>query len=279
MSAVVFSHAAADFLIRMASHILERREQLRPLLKAAVDAAGLKRGATRGAPVLERLIADGVAGRFPAEEVDIEDWKEMLKQVQELRLKLRALESAHGSLRCSREPFGRGPQGRELGSDGSAPREACSPEAAPLSHERHCNAEPDRERALRGGGAACQQENRRAAAGLDRHPHRSGASRQGAQGAGGGSRELLAQLADMPAPPPPNEAGGCWKELPETLTKKKALWNPRNEDHRCFMWCVLAHCLGVAAAKDRELLGLLLLYPELTHRRGHLSFRLEQLKD
>ena len=53
------------------------------------------------------------------------------------------------------------------------------------------------------------------------------------------------QLADMPAPPPPNEAGGCWKELPETLAKKKAIWNPRNEDHRCFMWCVLAHCLGV----------------------------------
>ena len=43
----------------------------------------------REAPVLERLIADGIAGRFPAEEVDIQDWKEMLKQVQELRLKLR----------------------------------------------------------------------------------------------------------------------------------------------------------------------------------------------
>ena len=38
--------------------------------------------------MLERLITDGLAGRFPAEEVDIEDWKEMLKQVQELRLKL-----------------------------------------------------------------------------------------------------------------------------------------------------------------------------------------------
>ena len=73
------------------------------------------------------------------------------------------------------------------------------------------------------------------------------------------------QLADMPAPPPPNEAGGCWKELPETLAKKKAIWNPQNEDHRCFMWCVLAHCLGVegltwqaGAEEDREL-GLLLL--------------------
>ena len=36
------------------------------------------------------------------------------------------------------------------------------------------------------------------------------------------------QLADMPAPPPPNEAGGCWKELPETLAKNKAIWNPQN---------------------------------------------------
>ena len=53
------------------------------MLKAAVDAEALKRGASheeagrlhdelaRGAPVLERLLADGLAGRFPAEEVDI----------------------------------------------------------------------------------------------------------------------------------------------------------------------------------------------------------------
>ena len=80
----------------MATHILERREQLRPVLKAAVDAEALKRGASleevgrlhdelaRGAPVLERLIADGLAGRFPAEEVDIRDWKEMLKRAQDL---------------------------------------------------------------------------------------------------------------------------------------------------------------------------------------------------
>ena len=37
----------------------------------------------------ERLIADGLAGRFPAEEVDIRDWKEMLKRAQDLQLKLR----------------------------------------------------------------------------------------------------------------------------------------------------------------------------------------------
>ena len=59
------------------------------------------------------------------------------------------------------------------------------------------------------------------------------------------------QLADMPAPPPPNEAGGCWK-LPETLAKKKAIWNPQNKDHRCFMWCVLAHCLGVKGLDKTE---------------------------
>ena len=92
----------------MATHVLERREQLRPVLKAAVDAEALKRGASleevsrlhnelaRGAPVLERLIADGLAGRFPAEEVDIRDWKEMLKRAQDLQLKLhqRAARSA-----------------------------------------------------------------------------------------------------------------------------------------------------------------------------------------
>ena len=60
------------------------------------------------------------------------------------------------------------------------------------------------------------------------------------------------QLADMPAPPPPNEAGGCWKELPETLAKKKVIWNPQNEDHRCLMWCVLAHCLGVKGLTWRQ---------------------------
>ena len=39
--------------------------------------------------MLERLIADGLAGRFPTEEVDIQDWKEMLKRAQDLQLKLR----------------------------------------------------------------------------------------------------------------------------------------------------------------------------------------------
>ena len=85
----------------MATYVLERREQLRPVLKAAVDAEALKRGASReevsrlrdelarGAPVLERLIADGLADRFPAEEVDIQNWKEMLKRAQDLQLKLR----------------------------------------------------------------------------------------------------------------------------------------------------------------------------------------------
>ena len=60
---------------RMATHVLERREQLRPVLKAAVDAEALKRGASweevsrlhdelaRGAPVLERLIADLAGSR------------------------------------------------------------------------------------------------------------------------------------------------------------------------------------------------------------------------
>ena len=77
----------------------------------------------------------------------------------------------------------------------------------------------------------------------------------------------------MPAPPPPNEAGGCWKELPETLAKKKAIWNPQNEDHRCFMWCVLAHCLGVEGLTWQERKRTVscsgsFFYPELAGRRG-----------
>ena len=50
MPAVASSDAAAFFCsikkFRMATHILERREQLRPVLKAAVDAEALKRGAS-----------------------------------------------------------------------------------------------------------------------------------------------------------------------------------------------------------------------------------------
>ena len=83
------------------SRKIQNGQQLRPVLKAAVDAEALKRGASReevsrlhdelarGAPVLERLIADGLAGRFPAEEVDIQNWREMLKRAQDLQLKLR----------------------------------------------------------------------------------------------------------------------------------------------------------------------------------------------
>ena len=51
MPTVVSSDAAAFFCsvkkFRMTTHILERREQLRPALKAAVDAEALKRGAAR----------------------------------------------------------------------------------------------------------------------------------------------------------------------------------------------------------------------------------------
>ena len=54
-------------------------------------------------------------------------------------------------------PGGRGAPGGELRD---APREARGPEAAPHSHERHRLAGADRERALRGGGAARQQEDR-----------------------------------------------------------------------------------------------------------------------
>ena len=74
--------------------------------------------------MLERLIADGLAGRFPAEEVDILDWKEMLKRAQDLQLKLRK----RLNQRAARMP---GARAGELGADGSAPREARGSEAAP----------------------------------------------------------------------------------------------------------------------------------------------------
>ena len=60
----------------MTTHVLERREQLRPLLRAAADAEALKRGG-------ERPCWSGC--RFPAEEVDMQDWRNMLKHAQELR--------------------------------------------------------------------------------------------------------------------------------------------------------------------------------------------------
>ena len=65
------------------------------------------------------------------------------------------------------------------------------------------------------------------------------------------------QLADMPAP----------------LAKKKAIWNPQNKDHRCFMWCVLARCLGVEGLDKPQRSRTVscsgsFFYPELAGRRG-----------
>ena len=62
--------------------------------------------------MLERLIADGLAGRFPAEEVDILNWKEMLKRAQDLQLKLRKRlnqRAARSSAAPARNPFGSRP--------------------------------------------------------------------------------------------------------------------------------------------------------------------------
>ena len=70
-------------------------------MSAVLEADALQRGASledlrrlqdelaRGAPALERLMADGIAGVFPAEVPELEDWKELREKVQELRLKLR----------------------------------------------------------------------------------------------------------------------------------------------------------------------------------------------
>ena len=58
-----------------------------------------------------------------------------------------------------------------------------------------------------------------------------------------------------------------------TLAKKKAIWNPQNEDQRCFTWCVLAHCLGVEGLTWQERKKTVscsgpFFYPKLPGRRG-----------
>ena len=103
---------------------------------------------TRGAPVLERPLADGVAGRFPAEEVDMQDWRDMLKRSQELRLKLRKRLNQRAA-RCSAPAVAEERQ-----------EESCETLREKREAQRHRLAGADRERALRGGGAARQQEDR-----------------------------------------------------------------------------------------------------------------------
>ena len=114
MPAVVSSDAAAFFCpekkFRMATHVLERREQRRPVLKAAVDAEARKRGASleevsrlhnelaRGAPVLERLIwarwqVPGGGGRHPGLEGDAEAGADLQLKLRK-RLNQRAARSA-----------------------------------------------------------------------------------------------------------------------------------------------------------------------------------------
>ena len=62
------------------------------------------------------------------------------------------------------------------------------------------------------------------------------------------------QLADMPALPPPNEAGGCWKELPETLARRRPSGTLRTRTTARGR-----RAQQDRAEKDRELLGLPLL--------------------
>ena len=118
--AVVSSDAAAFF-----AHL---KKKSRPLLRAAVDAKALKRGAS-----LEEV------SRLH-DEVDMQDWRDMLKRSQELWLKLRKRLNQRGPLLRSHDA--RGAPGGELRD---APREARGPEAAPHSHERHRLAGADRE--------------------------------------------------------------------------------------------------------------------------------------
>ena len=78
--------------------------------------------------MLERLIADGLAGRFSAEEVDIRDWKEMLKRAQDLQLKLRK----RLNQRAARMPA----MAEERGQESWAPMEALREKREALRQRR-----------------------------------------------------------------------------------------------------------------------------------------------
>ena len=59
------------------------------------------------------------------------------------------------------------------------------------------------------------------------------------------------QLANMPAPPPPNKAR-LLEGAARDPGQEEGHLNPQNKDHRCFMCSVLAHCLGVGGAHLAE---------------------------
>ena len=83
----------------------------------------------------------------------------------------------------------------------------------------------------------------------------------------------VSQRLHFPRSSWPTSAQRGGRLLRSCPSKKKAIWNPQNEDHRCFMWCVLAHCLGVEGlnkhqrSKAASCSGSF-FYPELAGRRG-----------
>ena len=127
----------------------------------------LKRGASReevsrlhdelarGAPVLERLIADGLANRFPTHQVDILNWKEMLKRAQDLQLKLRKRLNQRAA-RSSAAPA----MAEERQEESWAPMEALREKREALRQRASARAMSRRWPRSRGGGAARQQEDR-----------------------------------------------------------------------------------------------------------------------
>ena len=61
---------------------------------------------------------------------------------------------------------------------------------------------------------------------------------------------LVAPAGEMARIPGPAVAadrpvGAKIHEMPEGLSCKRGLWNPQNEDHQCFHWCIRAHMAGV----------------------------------
>ena len=161
--------ARCDFFRCRSLFLLSRKIQNghpRPGAPRAAEAC-LKRGASReevsrlhdelarGAPVLERLIADGLADRFPAEEVDILNWKEMLKRAQDLQLKLRK----RLNQRAARSTPAMAEERQEISMESLRKKREALRQRRIRTRDVATLAQIERE-LFRGGGAARQQEDR-----------------------------------------------------------------------------------------------------------------------
>ena len=84
---------------------------------------------------------------------------------------------------------------------------------------------------------------------------------------------LTAPSPTCPRPRRPTRREAAGRSCPRPWPRRRPSGTLQNEDHRCFMWCVLAHCLGVEGLTWRERQKAVscsdsFFYPELAGRRG-----------